>query len=111
MQPANTRSGSVIEIAVALLVIAASVGLRALLEPVFGSNYPFVTIFPAVVLIAWWRGLRAGMVAVAAGWIAGTYLFIEPRGSLLHSDARTWVATGIFVVLSSLIVLLAHRRL
>jgi signal transduction histidine kinase/CheY-like chemotaxis protein len=46
---------------VALIVI----GLRAALLPVLGTKYPFVTLFPAVVLSAVWGGFGPGLLAVA----------------------------------------------
>lgn len=61
-------------IAVAALVAAAA--LRSALTPLIGSAYPFITYFPAVMLVAFLSGIPHGVVVSAAGavlvWRAGT---------------------------------------
>jgi signal transduction histidine kinase/ActR/RegA family two-component response regulator len=45
-------------------VVAMVVALRLLLLPYLGTKYPFVTLFPAVVVSALWAGFGPGMLAV-----------------------------------------------
>jgi signal transduction histidine kinase/CheY-like chemotaxis protein len=56
--PAWQRYG--FAVGVVLIVIL----LRAALLPVLGTKYPFVTLFPAVVVSAVWGGFGPGMLAV-----------------------------------------------
>jgi hypothetical protein len=55
---------------VAVGVAAATILLRLALNPVFGSDLPFITFYPAVVVIAWlagfWPGVLTTLVFAAA---------------------------------------------
>jgi K+-sensing histidine kinase KdpD len=44
-----------------------------------------------VILAAWFGGLWPGVLATALSLVLGDYLFIAPRGKLLHyEDLLTW---------------------
>lgn len=60
----------------------AAVGLRALLDPVLGSDFPYLTVFPAVVLASLASGWIAGMSALGLTLAALVVLFVEPRSAL-----------------------------
>lgn len=45
------------------MVVLGVIVLRVLLRPLLGDRYPFVTLFPAVVVSALWGGFGPGMLA------------------------------------------------
>ena len=67
---------------ISLLVLAAAVLLRWLLDPVMGDSLPLVTLFGAVAGAVWVGGYRPALVVVILGYIVCALLFIPPRGQL-----------------------------
>ena len=68
--------------ALATTALVLAVLIRWLLDPLLGNALPLVTLFAAVAVTVWAGGyLPAGAVALI-GYLACSYLFIPPRGSL-----------------------------
>ena len=67
---------------VALLSLAAAIVLRALLDPVLGDRVPFVTVFGALIVAAWFGGFAPALAAALLGYLAVDYFFIEPRAQI-----------------------------
>jgi K+-sensing histidine kinase KdpD len=70
-----------------LAVLIASIALvtRYLLIPVLGGATPFILMFPAVLLVAWWAGPGPALVATAISCVGSVVVLIEPSFSI--SDA------------------------
>ncbi|HUQ24636.1 MAG TPA: DUF4118 domain-containing protein, partial [Burkholderiales bacterium] len=54
-------------VAVALIVIALA--LRLALDPWLGERVPYITIFGAVLVAAWYGGFGPALAAAALGWL------------------------------------------
>ena len=67
---------------VALLAIGIALGLRLALDPWLGERVPFITIFGAVIVAAWYGGAGPALLAAVIGWLGTELLFIEPRGAI-----------------------------
>jgi PAS domain S-box-containing protein len=65
--------------------VAAAVGFRAWLAPQIGVSLPFVTLFPAIFLVAYLWGFGPAVLATVTSLLAAVYLFIEP----LHASELT----------------------
>jgi PAS domain S-box-containing protein len=68
-----------------LLVLAAAVLLRWLLDPIMGDSLPLVTLSGAVAAAVWVGGYRPALLVTVVGYIACRYLFIQPRGTFLFN--------------------------
>ena len=68
-----------IGVAVAIVSIAVAWAVRVAADPLLGSGFPYVTFFPAIVLTAFFFGVRAGIVAAVLGCLVSWFAFIEPR--------------------------------
>jgi PAS domain S-box-containing protein len=62
---------------VAVASAALAVGIRGLLTPLWGNELPFLTLFPAVLLSAWYGGLGQGLVTTALGATAASYFWLR----------------------------------
>jgi PAS domain S-box-containing protein len=67
---------------VALLAVCAALGLRGGLDPWLGNRVPYITLFGAIIVAAWYGGPGPAIVAAAVAWIAAQLLFVEPRGQI-----------------------------
>ena len=65
-----------------LIVLAAAIGLRWLLDPIMGDTLPLVTLFGAVAAAIWLSGLSAALSVTIVGYVIASYLFVPPRGEL-----------------------------
>jgi PAS domain S-box-containing protein len=88
----------------AIVLTALAVLLRWLLSPVLGDYLPMATLYGAVALVAWLGGYRPAVLAGVLGYVACAYLFVEPRRTVLHLDARS--LTGLILYLSSCIIII-----
>ena len=55
-----------------MVSIFFATGARILLDPVLGRQYPFPTIYLAVIATAWYGGLRPALVSVVVGALAAS---------------------------------------
>jgi two-component system cell cycle sensor histidine kinase/response regulator CckA len=78
----------------AVAALCIGVVLRTVITPVVGGALPFITLFPAVFVAAYFGGFGPGLVATVLGIFAAFYLFIEP-----HFPAYTQLATQLGVLL------------
>jgi PAS domain S-box-containing protein len=92
----------------AISVLAAAVLLRGLLDPLLGDGLPLVTIFGAVAAAVWIGGYRPAIMVVALGYIACSYLFIEPRGQLLFGSTANLVGLLAYLFTCSIIIALGE---
>src|SRR4051812_12890466 len=100
----------------AIVATLVGVALREVLNPILGTNLPFITVFPAVFIAAYLGGLGPTLLATALSVLAAAYLFMEPRLALALTDPVAQVGITLFA-LSGLLVgsigesrLRAHRR-
>ncbi len=64
---------------IAAASVAAAAGLRLALGPVLGDDLRYVTFFAAVIVAAWYGGLRPGLLATALSLVVSSWMFILPH--------------------------------
>src|SRR5262245_25992441 len=105
------RSASVTYL-VAIAALAAAVLLRYLLDPWMGNTLPLVTLFGAIAAVVWTGGVRPAIAVAILGYLACSYLFIDPRGRIEFANAGTLISALAYVFTCALIILFgeAARR-
>ena len=95
---------------IAVIGVALAAALRMALDPILGEELPlFLFAFP-VILAAWFGGLWPGLLATALSLVVGDYLFIAPRGKLLHySDLLTLNRVSFLFFFGLVMSILAER--
>jgi two-component system cell cycle sensor histidine kinase/response regulator CckA len=91
----------------AAVSVAAAIGARLLLDPVVGQQFPFATVFFAVLTTAWYGGLRPALVAVLLGALGSDFFLMPPRGSFELATREEYVGLFLFFVTGLGISLLA----
>src|ERR1700676_4338401 len=71
--------------------IALATWVRVLLDPVLGDQSPFPTLLFAILLTAWFGGVRPALVAVILGVFSADYFLVPPRGSFGFKGAAQYV--------------------
>src|SRR5919107_878440 len=67
---------------VAVLAVGAALGIKLLLDPLTVQDTPFLLVFGAIIVSAWYGGLGPGLLATFISAIATDYFFLYPRGIL-----------------------------
>jgi PAS domain S-box-containing protein len=88
---------------VALAAVGAALGVRAALDPWLGPRVPYITLFGAVIVAAWYGGAAPAMAAAALAWLGAQLLFIEPRGQI-HLQGGEQLLELLAYALSTLLI-------
>jgi K+-sensing histidine kinase KdpD len=101
----TTARDAVRSYALALLIFAAAIIARILLDYVVPERLPFITFFPAVLLAAYYCGLAPSVLVLVLSAIVGT-IWSDPTGA---STTVFYVASFLlFVGLSGVNIALVH---
>ena len=92
----------------ALGLAAVAVALRSGLIP-YLSGYPFITLFPAVLVSAVIGGLWPGVVCIVLCLLGSWFFVIPPRYSFAIPTASDALGLLIFSIASALMVLVAQQ--
>src|SRR5829696_1481145 len=76
------RTSPFLRYGVAVLVVGAAVGIKFLLDPVIPQEAPFLLLFGAVMVSAWYGGLGPGLLTIVLAGLGTNYLFLRPQDPL-----------------------------
>ena len=88
----------------ALAVIQLALLVRAALTPLLGDYAPYIALFPAVVLAAWFCGIGPSILSVVVALLGARFWFVQPVHSLSLPDTPQLVGILAFLLASSVIV-------
>lgn len=93
--------------AAGLAAVALALALRLLLDGLLETGFPFLTFFPAVVVITFVCGLWAGVLVAVLSTLLCWFVFLEP--SLTPRPAASSVlAIGFFISIAAIDIGLIH---
>src|SRR5215213_860941 len=98
------RTSPILRYGVAVLVAGVAVGIKLLLDPVILQDVPFLLLFGAVMVSAWYGGLGPGLLTMVLAGLATTYLFLRPQDPF----APGAIPLLVFFVEGTLVCLLAE---
>ena len=88
----------------------AAVTCRWLLDPWLGASFSLTTLYAAIAFTEWAAGSRPAVMVAVLGYIACSWLFIEPRGTLLLGNPADAIGLVIYA-LSALAIIYFGERL
>jgi K+-sensing histidine kinase KdpD len=97
---------------VAVLAVELALVAQMLLVPWFGGDpdaTPFIMLFGAVVVAAWFGGLWPGLIATALSALASGYFFLFPQHTLQISSLGQALRLSVFVLEGMFISTLVGR--
>jgi PAS domain S-box-containing protein len=101
-------SGRIARYAVAVIATGVALGSRMALAPSLGDRIPFATLYPALVLAAWYGGLGPALVSLAGGALGAWFVLIAPVGSFAIGAPADRVALVVFLVTGLVVAFLGH---
>lgn len=73
------RTSPLLRYGVAILVVGVALGIKLLLDPLIPQDVPFLLIFGAVMVSAWYGGLGPGLLTTVLAGLATGYFFLLPQ--------------------------------
>ena len=104
----------VLRYAGAAMAALAALGVRMALDPVMGSQAPYVPFIIAIVVASRYGGRGPGLAATAISAAAVAWFYLQPLGSLAIADPNAAAGLALFVlagVIISFIVGRLHKSL
>ncbi|HET9966548.1 MAG TPA: PAS domain S-box protein [Rubrobacter sp.] len=74
---------------VAVLAVGVAFAIKLLLDPLIVQETPFLLIFGAIMISAWYGGLGPGLLATVAAGLATDYFFLQPTSSFSGFSLET----------------------
>ena len=90
----------------AAISVVFATWIRLGLDPLLGFQFPYATLFFAVLLSAWYGGLGPAVASLMLGVIAATHFLLQPRGLWLVEGSDQWIGLGLFVTVGGGIALI-----
>ncbi len=81
-----------------VVAILFKLGLNRVVASSQGTPTPFLTIFAAIMVAAWFGGFGPGLLVTFGGALAADFLFIVPSNSLELNNTQDWINLGIFIL-------------
>ena len=99
---------------IAVVAFAIVGGARWALIPVWGTAFPFITYYPAIMVSAWYGGLWPGLLTTALGGSATIFFLLPPVGSFYIRSSGEIIGLAVYllngVMISSVIEALHRAR-
>jgi PAS domain S-box-containing protein len=102
--PLIAKTVSLQAFVVATLIMALALGVRLALGAVLPGTPPFITLFPAILLVGLLCGPVAASVAVVCATVAALGLWLPYRPALPHAKMAGFLSAGLFVLASGAVV-------
>jgi K+-sensing histidine kinase KdpD len=67
------------------------------LRPIMGSEQPFSFFYVAVLVSAWYGGLRQALLTLTLGALSAAYFFLPPDNSLVVTGAANQVGLALYL--------------
>jgi PAS domain S-box-containing protein len=107
----SARRSALVTYGIAAAAVIGTLLLHFFLSPVVGFDSPFLLLFGAVILAAWYGGFGPGLVATLLASLLIEYFVIEPRFSFTIRDATDQFRPVLFIFEGTLISILSEKRL
>ena len=75
------RTSPLLRYGVAVLAAGLALGIKLLLDPLIPQDFPFLLIFGAVMVSAWYGGLGPGLLTMVLAGVATDLFFLRPQNS------------------------------
>ena len=110
MKAPELRRSSMFHYGCAVATIALATWVGVLFHTILGDQHPFYTLLFAILLTAWYGGVRPALAAVILGVILADYFLVPPRGKFGFKGAAQYTDLVSYIVLSVGVALLGGAR-
>ena len=99
----------VLRYAGAAMAALAALGVRMALDPVLGSQAPYLPFIIAIIVASRYGGRGPGLAATAISTVAVDWFYLQPRNSLTIADPNAAVALALFFLTGVIISFIVGR--
>jgi PAS domain S-box-containing protein len=105
--PSINHTSPLLRYGVAVLAVGMAFLVKLLLDPLIVQETPFLLVFGAIMISAWYGGLGPGLLATVAAGLATDYFFLQPASSFSGFSLET-VPLLVFFLEGTLVCLLVE---
>src|SRR5919112_312819 len=87
--PSMKHTSPLLRYGVAVLAVGMAFLVKLLLDPLIVQETPFLLIFGAIMISAWYGGLGPGLLATVAAGLSTDYFFLQPTSSFSGFSLET----------------------
>src|SRR5215204_5098070 len=87
--PSMKHTSPLLRYGVAVLAVGMAFLVKLLLDPLIVQETPFLLVFGAIMISAWYGGLGPGLLATVAVGLATAYFFLQPTSSFSGFSLET----------------------
>jgi signal transduction histidine kinase len=106
--PSRFFANTITRYTLSVLVIALALLVRWALNPLLGTNLPYVTLFPAIAFSAWYCGIFPSIGALILGLCLAQLKFVLPGHAYRNLSVPDFVGTLAYFAASGIIVVIAE---
>lgn len=94
----HIHSSQLLRYSIVVLIVALALAIMLMLDPWLSmSRTPFLVFFSAVIVSAWYGGLKSGLLATSLSALLSDYFFLPPAYDLSF-DLSNFVRIGVFAL-------------
>ncbi|MEH2417373.1 PAS domain S-box protein [Nostoc sp.] len=94
----HIHSSPLLRYSIVVLIVALALAIMLMLDPWLSmSRTPFLVFFSAVIVSAWYGGLKSGLLATSLSALLSDYFFLPPAYDLSF-DLSNFVRIGVFAL-------------
>ena len=94
--PLNRFARALLPYLAAVTAVSIGIVVRVFLASYLGAQLPYITLYPAVFVVAYFLGLGPTLMATGVGILAALDLFIGPHLALGLEGAVAWIGSLLF---------------
>src|SRR5215208_2972159 len=105
--PSIKHTSPLLRYGVAVLAVGVAFGLKLLLDPIIVQDVPFLLVFGAIMVSAWFGGLGPGLLATVTAGLTTDYFFLDPKVTVSGLSLES-VPLLVFLLEGTLVCLLVE---
>src|SRR5215203_3480411 len=105
--PSVKHTSPFLRYGVSVLAVGVAFAIKLLLDPLIEQDVPFLLVFGAIMVSAWYGGLGPGLLATVAAGLTTDYFFLDPKGTVSGFSLET-VPLLVFFLEGTLVCLLVE---
>jgi PAS domain S-box-containing protein len=105
--PSVKHTSPFLRYGVTVLAVGVAFAIKLLLDPLIEQDVPFLLVFGAIMVSAWYGGLGPGLLATVAAGLTTDYFFLDPKGTVSGFSLET-VPLLVFFLEGTLVCLLVE---
>lgn len=91
-----------------IVALGVATLVRLILDPLFGTNFPFFSYVVAVALVAGYGRTRTASLTLIGGGLLGFYLFMPPQNTVIIAAPNVLLGLALYLFVGTVVIIMSH---